>query len=190
MRKRGQIAVEILLALILIVLLGIIIILVLNPKITGKSSLKNVDVTISTTQTNLQRYCEYVKVPYQEEIYSGNYQIDNLRFNSWKEHESYDGIIGNEVDRYTVYVKNLDNEEGYFKVIFYFYDYDNDKHSVSITKRIRARETEKFIYIDKYRYDDFKRWSYEVISETKKSYDNYYPEIVTRYKTEQRCYWI
>ena len=186
MKKRGQAVIEIFLALILIVLLGILIILVLNPTFTGKSTSKNIQVEVSSTQSNLQRYCEYVKVPYQtEEIY---YSSDNLRFDSWKKHETYDGVLGNE-DRYTVYVKNLDDEDGYFKVIFYFYDNNGDENNIIVKKRIESRETEKFVYLDKYRYDDSKYWTYEVVSETKDSDNSRSTRIVTRYTTEKKCYW-
>jgi len=94
------------------------------------------------------------------DIYLRYYEEGGLRI--------VNGILGNDVERYEVYVKNKEYVGGYFKVIFYFEDYYGRTRSESITHYIPAKEEKLFLLKDispneyKYRW-----WNYEVKSLTK-----------------------
>ena len=88
-----------------------------------------------------------------------------------------EGIIGNDIDNYEVYVRNEEFKGGYFEVTFYFEDHYGETSRSSVTHYIPAREEKKFFYKDispqRYKYRD---WWYEVKSlskvPSKGDYDN------------------
>jgi hypothetical protein len=107
------------------------------------------------------RYAE----PYDR--YSRYYESSRLRTSK--------GILGNDIHRYEVYVKNREYVGGYFGVKFYFEDYYGRKKSESITYYIPAREEKLFLFKDispdRYKY---RSWWYEIESLTKAPTRVYY----------------
>jgi len=100
------------------------------------------------------RYAE----PYDR--YSRYYESSRLRTSK--------GILGNDIHRYEVYVKNREYVGGYFNVKFYFEDYYGREKSESITYYIPAREEKLFLFKDispdRYKY---RSWWYKIESSTK-----------------------
>ena len=107
------------------------------------------------------RYAE----PYDR--YSRYYESSRLRTSK--------GILGNDIHRYEVYVKNREYVGGYFNVKFYFEDYYGREKSESINHYIPAREEKLFLFKDispdRYKY---RAWWYEIESSTKAPTRVYY----------------
>ncbi len=78
-----------------------------------------------------------------------------------------EGIFGNKVDIYEVYVKNTEEVGGYFTVRFYFEDYYGDIDTEKMTHYISPGERKMFSYRDVYTGGhDYSDWRYKVISES------------------------
>ena len=79
------------------------------------------------------------------------------------------GALGNDIDKYEVYVKNKEYVGGYFKVIFYFEDYYGQISSYPMIEYIPAREEKLFLFKDispdRYKYAD-SWYKIEPLSET------------------------
>src|SRR3989344_6223913 len=52
------------------------------------------------------RTCRAIQIP--TDYYDYNY----LKYSSWKKYESYKGIVGNDVDKFAVFVQNRDDSSG------------------------------------------------------------------------------
>ena len=90
------------------------------------------------------------------------------RYYEWGRLRTVDGILGNDIHRYEVYVKNREYAGGYFNVKFYFEDYYGRTKSESMTYYIPAREEKLFLFKD-ISPDEYKyyAWWYKVESSTK-----------------------
>lgn len=108
--------------------------------------------------------------------YNGNdaCQYENreryLEYNSFSQLEKDEGVFGNDINNYEVYVRNEDFVGGYFEVTFYFEDYSGKTSKNSEVYYVPAREETKFFYRDvaptRYKYSS---WSYDVKSLTEVS---------------------
>lgn len=106
-----------------------------------------------------------------------------LRYDDWGRRKVVQGIFGNDIDKYEVYVRNRGYTGGYFKVNFYFEDYYGRIRTESTSRYISPRGESRFVFKDisreKYKYRD---WSYEVISQTKTPtrvyYNTYSPRTI------------
>lgn len=106
------------------------------------------------------------------------YADSNDRYLRYYEHgrlRAVDGIFGNDINRYEVYVKNKEYTGGYFTVIFYFEDYYGREGSESITHYIPAKKEKLFLFKNispsEYKY---RAWWYEVKPRTKTPTRVYY----------------
>ena len=126
-------------------------------------------IFVNTYSTSLDGYSEsqYYKT-YPD--YDGNNNY-NGRYRGMDYHDtgrSYrtEGVFGNEISKYSVYVRNKESEGGYFTVKFNFKDGYGRTRTETVTKYINAHEDEKFshrkIYDDNYRY-----WNYDVVSDSR-----------------------
>lgn len=149
---------EIFLGLILITTLIILILSFTNASSTSNSQLPPTTITnsfntnIVTTNTIYENYSE------------GYYQQDNkkyLDYSSRKQTKTITGILKNDIHRYYVYVKNKDDEPGYFKVEFYFTDNYGKTSSMSKTKYILPEDEEQFFYQDV--QNKYYTWRYNVV---------------------------
>jgi hypothetical protein len=181
--------IEILIGAVFIVLLFLVVFLVIG------SSQSKITITDSYNTYNIYpaQQAQYVSAkPY---IYTGTvsvkpYLVDRGDYariyyvpSDFKYAEPYDrysryyessrlrtskGILGNDIHRYEVYVKNREYAGGYFNVKFYFEDYYGRMKSESISHYIPAREEKLFLFKDispdRYKYS---AWWYEVKSSTK-----------------------
>ena len=96
-----------------------------------------------------------------------DYDKSYLKFTDRARHRAVEGVFGQDIDKYTVYVQNRDSVAGYFTVRFYFYDSYGQKNSEIMTKYVRAGEERAFTYRD-LRYDfSYRNWDYKVISESR-----------------------
>jgi len=159
---------EIFLGLILIIILIILIFLFIQPKSTNSQ-------TIQTTPQNIMILNSYNTNSYNQispqNSPTKTYTKTNLE-NKIEKNKSYTiqskkeitkGVLGNEIARYIIYIKNIGDKSKYFKVKFKFNDCYKEKTSTSITKYIQQDDEEKFIYIDiKNKYCD---WDYEIIKQ-------------------------
>lgn len=91
-----------------------------------------------------------------------------LRYYDWGKRKTVKGVLGNEIDRYEVFIENRDYVGGYFKVVFYFEDYYGRTSSYPLTRYIKPWEERNFLFKD-ISANDYKyaRWWYEVIPRTK-----------------------
>jgi hypothetical protein len=108
------------------------------------------------------------------------YYVDEkvpVRYYDWGDYKRVDGILGNEVDKYRVYVRNDDYVGGYFKVRFHFSDYYGRTSTESMRYYIPPQQEKTFLYQDitGNRYDHYV-WRYEVIPETEVPTKKYYYE--------------
>jgi hypothetical protein len=162
--------VEIFVAIILIISLIILIFLFTGSPVTGKSTETPSTVSNSYNVNSYNKnYYNYPSYRYKDKDYPRYYKKDYyLKYSYRAEHKKYEGMFGNEIDKYIVYVKNKDYKGGYFTVKFYFTDYYGEKRTKSIRHYIKPGEERKFfyqsIYSERYEYYD---WDYKVISETK-----------------------
>jgi hypothetical protein len=101
-------------------------------------------------------------------------EIEYLDFKSRAEHQIVLGFLGQEIDKYIVYVKNTDYKPGYFNVYLTFKDYYGNEEVKIFYNYIEPFEEESYTYSVNHRtwYDRY-FWKYEVISETKKPLNNY-----------------
>ncbi len=117
----------------------------------------------------------YVRNRYVQDLRYAKTSDGYLRYDDLGRRRRVQGLFGNEIDRYEVYVRNRDYRGGYFKVNFYFDDYYGRRSSDSITRYIGSQKESRFVFRDmsreKYKYGD---WSYEVISQTKAPTKVYY----------------
>jgi len=142
------------------VLLGIILIILLV--ITISLFLKTPNNTAPTTITNSFNN-NYYNTPQRD--YQQIKDRDYLDYDYHAYKKKSTGILGNDIEDYTVYVKNQDYKGGSFRVKYYFTDYYGDTETETMTYYIPPRKSKKFSYknIHKYKFHD---WHYEVISRT------------------------
>jgi len=85
------------------------------------------------------------------------------------------GILGNDINKYGVYVKNQDYKGGYFTVRYYFEDYYGNVETERITHHINPGKEKQFLLKDVSLYGhDRVSWRYEVVSHSKKPTRKYY----------------
>ncbi len=170
--------VEILIGATLVVLLIILVFIVIGMQgNTSRNTTTTSNVIISNSFNTVINNEQINSRDYENDYYNKYYkdsceeEVRELPFSSRKEHRVVQGVFGNEVDRYYVYVKNLAHTGGYFTVKFYFKNYYGEKDVSSLTKYIDAREEETFIFQNVYegKYQ-VTSWSYKVISESKESF--------------------
>lgn len=158
MEKREQMILEALLGLILIILLVIMITLFTLPKNQTTSS------TIITNSFNTNNYynTQTKHYPFYTET-----QKDYLDYDYHAYKRIVKGVLGNDVEHYTVYVKNQDYKPGYFRVNYYFTDYYGNTKTETMTYYIQPKQGKEFIYKNIYK-DKYKfyNWDYKVISKT------------------------
>jgi len=129
------------------------------------------------TLTARQDYADY---------YSNYYHVKNLRYQRSDDKRylryGYDadfrvaeGLFGNDINRYEVFVRNKEYVGGNFKVVFYFGDYYGNVDSQAMTNYVPAREEKLFLLKDvsPSRYD-YKRWWYTVDSLDKVKTESYF----------------
>jgi len=189
---------EILLAAIFVVVLIILIILLTSQSIIGKSVPQNSNPqiinsynTYQTSQPTTRQYSAPIsystKYPKYYKVYDArDYEKDKyLRYKSLGEKSRAQGLFGNDIDNYIIYVKNTEYKGGYFTVKFYFEDYYGKPRYESVTHYIPAHQKRAFIYkdiyADKYKYY---RADYEIISHTKIPNRDYVKNPNIRYVNE------
>jgi len=178
--------IEILIGAIFIIFLLLIVLLVISisggkrTTITNSFNTYNIYSTPQAQYVSAKPYIvdkeDYARIYYvpsdfryadSRDMYSRYYESSRFR--------KSEGIFGNDIHRYEVYVKNREYVGGYFNVKFYFEDYYGRKKSESITYYIPAREEKLFLFKDispdEYKY---RVWWYEVKSLTKAPTRVYY----------------
>ena len=164
--------IEILLGVILImsILLLVFVFLVIDYSFNENSEKNSYSVVNSYTtyssSENLRGY-EYYYNPRYLPVY--NYRDYHLKdsskdYSSRLVYENFEGIFGNEIDKYVVYVKNFDDEPQYFTVKFYFITISGEKISESMTKYIKPHQEKGFFYQTNYG-ENYKDFYYDVLIE-------------------------
>ena len=76
-----------------------------------------------------------------------------------------EGLFGNDINNYEVYVQNREYAGGYFRVVFNFEDHYGNVDSNTETHYVGPREESRFVFkdISPDRYD-YRRWWYEIKS--------------------------
>jgi len=185
METRDRRTVEILAAITFIALLFLIVFIVVGssqPKstITNSYNTYNIYPTPRTQYVSIKPYIvdrgDYARVYYVPRDFRYAEPDDRyLRYYEEGRFRAVDGIFGNDINRYEVYVENREYIGGYFTVIFYFEDYYGRTRSESITHYIHAKEEKLFLFKDispdEYKY---RRWWYEVKVRTKAPTRVYY----------------
>ena len=166
-----------------LILLIVMALLILTPTSTSTftTTTTNVVVTDSYNQNSFNDYENDFDGRYYNRDRFGryndrNYDTGYLRFVDRARHKAVEGVFGQDIDKYTVYVENRDSVAGYFTVRFYFYDSYGQKNSEIMTKYVRPGEERAFTYRD-LRYDfSYRNWDYKVTSESRspKRYDYNY----------------
>ena len=167
--------VEYVLGALLILLILILSIFVINTTSPNKAAPQTNSVIISNSYNTIT-YGDNDDRSYRDDDYryirrnrdgkDYRYDDDDVRFSSRGEHKFVEGIFGQMVSKYYVYVNNKEGHGEYFTVKFYFYDEDRDLTRVtSSTGYIKAHDEKTFkhqnVNEDRYRYDS---WEYKVIT--------------------------
>jgi hypothetical protein len=135
--------------------------------------------------------CDKMKVPYRVRVpYDTSYYEEYSRdvdYSSRSSTERVEGLLGNDIDKYTVYIENEEHEPRYFQVRFIFEDYYGEEHSYLISKYVMAGKVEEFVYKDIYAdRDKHHRFRYKVLD----VHDSDERERVrTSYRWETRYRW-
>src|SRR3989344_213016 len=182
--SRERFVIEVLLGLILVVFLVLLVFLVI-----GISNYKTIQTQTPTAITNLYNtnYNTYQQpktypTTQQGQVvqYTNSKTYDKNRYMHYNDNarlRKAEGIFGNEINNYEVYVRNEEFKGGYFEVTFYFEDYYGEISRSSETHYIPAREEKKIFYRDvsqqRYKYGD---WWYEVKSLSKVPAKVYYTD--------------
>lgn len=84
-----------------------------------------------------------------------DYRDDLKDYDSRFSKRNSEGLFGNNVEDFNVYVRNKERSGGHFEVTFYFEDRDGNEVRASETKYIDGGRSAKFFYRDVYseRYD-------------------------------------
>jgi hypothetical protein len=85
-----------------------------------------------------------------------------LDYSSYGKTVRREGVFGNRVYDFEVYVKNEDDFGGYFEVVYYLENCQGKKYIETITKYIRSGEKEKFVYTSLGFDKEFCDWDYSV----------------------------
>ena len=158
MEKEERRPIEILIGIIFVVFLFLVIFFVMNldakeTTITNSYNTYNIYSTAQPRYVSTKPYIidreDYTRIYYLQED-SRDVESDEgyLRYYEEARLKAAEGILGNDIDRYEVYVKNREYVGGYFTVIFYFEDYYGKTRSESITHYIPAKEEKLFLFKD------------------------------------------
>ena len=147
--------IEIFLGLILIILLVILVFTITNPTASAKP--QSTTITNSFNNYNLEyNYNQQTPRTYYKNL---DYHRTSIDYTSHEKHETFTGIAGNNVDKYTIYINNKATSR-YFTVTFIMEDKDHEEHSYSKTKYIPRGEEIKFTFTDV--NERFRNWNYKV----------------------------
>ena len=114
----------------------------------------------------------------------------NLYFNDYSQLREVEGVLGNRVNNYEVYVANEDYNGGYFKVTFYFEDYNGNVDDESVTQYIDPQGEKRFFYKD-VSPSDYKveNWWYSVEPMTQTKSQNLASTMSTSNHQRARVYY-
>tara|TARA_Y100000310_G_C20634344_1_gene790387 strand:+ start:574 stop:1083 length:510 start_codon:yes stop_codon:yes gene_type:complete len=156
--------IEILLGAILVVLLVVLVFLTLGMSTkTVSSSGSSVSNSYNVNTYNTYSYPTTSGIYGVRKNVVSRVEERDLRYTSWGSYDKTKALLGQSYGKYSVYVKNRDNERGYFTVDYDLYDISGKKRSISVTKLIYPGEKEKFVYRDigPYRSPGYS-WRYSV----------------------------
>ncbi len=162
MEKEDLMIIKVFLGIILVVFMIILVFVALKQPTNTTSTI------VVSNSYNTYSY-SYEDGRYVDRNYDKTYKKERLflRYSDTSRHRTSEGIFGEDVNIYTVYVRNRENVGGYFTVKFYLRDNHRDADIERIMKYIGPHEEKSFTFRDVYRgghgYAD---WDYEVISET------------------------
>ena len=178
MEEKQRIVLEIAMAVVFVLLLVVGSIAVIR---AARGS--QIDVTNSYNTYNMYVESQDLGLYEKPHFVDGNYEMvrydssgvytrlrtdEMLSYDDSGNLRTYNGVVGNNVNSYEVYVTNKEYVGGHFTVRFIFEDYYGRTNTERITKYISAREQKKFFIKDispnEYKYDN---WYYEVESLTK-----------------------
>lgn len=178
METRERRLIEILIGAVFVLLLLLIVFLVVGgsaPKteVTNSYNTYNIYSAPQTRDVSVKPY-----IVDKGDYYKIYYVSDDFKYlKSYDEYLDYsydgrlkivEGVFGNNIYRYEVFVKNRESVGGYFKVIFYFKDYYGKTKSEVVTHYIPAQEEKLFVLKDVSPSDyKYRSWWYEVESLTK-----------------------
>lgn len=180
--------IEILVGAIFIVVLLIVVSLVLilaspsqKTEITNSYNTYNLETRSSPSHVDsvkpyiLDRGYDVYYVRGDRRYVNDYYDKRYLNYDSYSNFEVSEGLFGNDIDKYNVYVFNREYAGGYFKTTFYFEDYYGNVETEVITHYIGPREEQRFIIKDvsPSRYE-YRSWWYEVKSMTQAPTRVYY----------------
>lgn len=192
MERKERLALEAFLGIILVVLLIVLVFLFTGgdfsiKKITSNSKQPVVSNSYNINSFNTNTYSserDYIKgrsslrtiqiknlnyvekeSPYKQSLYEKYEKIP--RYDSFAEHRLVRGILGNDIDKYYVFVRNKEYSGSYFTVRFYFRDFSGKISTEIVTHYIPARREKAFFYQSIYgkRYP-YSYWDYEVIPQS------------------------
>ncbi len=196
MEPKDRLVLEVVLAAVFVVFLVVLSIVVVNAS-EGSSTETTITNSFNTYNYDIPAQTRYEKLttkPYiiddgkyarvypsrvvfsNDRDYKKRYGYDHDRkfsYDSWSQLRIAEGLFGNSINNYEVYVRNREYTGGYFKVVFYFEDYYGDVGSEAMTHYIGPREESRFVFkdISPSRYE-YRNWWYEVIPISKK--DSFY----------------
>lgn len=165
---------EIFLGLILVVLLIIMILSFTSVSAGNSKSAGNVINSYNTYSygTDEQNKVYEVYHPkinygysdYSHHDYNSYYSGYNRHYISESSHSRYYGLFDNEVNEYSVKVKNNAHEGNYYSVKFYLTDYKGKTRTETVTHYLNPHESRVFTYKNVFNSDkEYNYWNYKVI---------------------------
>ncbi len=190
MEKREQFVIELFLGILLILLLIFFVIIFIGVSKSNNKSIKDASNSYIVNSynvyniygaSNAKSYTQHrtISSKYRDcDDYNENY----LTYTHKARYEKVEGVLGNEIDKYKVYVTNKERVGGYFEVIFSFTDYYGKTITKSVAHYIKAGEEKEFTYRRVYDEYEIRDWSYKVISQTE------LPDAIRNYRAKKGCY--
>jgi|SRR3990172_1126519 len=185
MESRERFVIEIVLAGIFIAFLVSLSIIIVNASqgsetettITNSFNTYNYNVPAQTRYTTLMakpyivgdgnyvRIYDAGRIVYTRDDFKYADDERHLLYDSWSQLRIAEGLFGNDINNYEVYVQNREYAGGYFRVVFNFEDHYGNVDSNTETHYVGPREESRFVFkdISPDRYD-YRRWWYEIKS--------------------------
>ncbi len=179
MEQKERMILEIIAGVIflLIIILGTII--VVNASRGSETKITN---SFNTYNININQVSGYSMPISSRQYLPSNTDLTNtgtndkfLNYDSSSRYTVGEGIFGNQVGNYEIYLRNLDYTGGYFKVIYSFEDYYGNVNTESEIDYVGPQKEKKIVLKDVSPSDyKYRNWWYQVQSLTKAPVRNDY----------------
>jgi hypothetical protein len=168
--------------IVFLILLSVLVISISDGSSQNQSNIISNSYNVNSYNTNSQPSPFYENRIYVEKENVGYVKLsrtyERSKYLDYSDHAYQTrtkSVLGTDVNKYNVYVKNHNYKSGYFTVRYHFKDGYGDVETEKITHHIGPRESKQFLLKDiSPRGYEKVSWGYEIISHSKKPAKKYY----------------